>query len=305
MNLTSIIQVVNRYKKAYKNYFSVMLKLYITRKAWLKNNNIDIKVILKDGTEITAPSILVRKFTELAENFADLNTYQNKNISNLSLSKEGISFCYKNHPVVIDSGTSSDLVGVFFKEDYSFLNVAGCDVIDVGVHIGDSPIYFALNGARRVIGLEPYPYAFSYAEKNVKLNKFRNIILLNAGYGKDSKIVVDNNKISSVGSSLIPSNDGKEIQIYSLKTLLNEYEIQNAVLKMDCEGCEYNLLEEYDETLMKFRMMQIEYHYGFEKIKEKLEQSGFKVNYTQPVKFYDADASNPNMVLGFIYAKRE
>lgn len=271
------IQILNKYKKAYKNYFSVMLKLYITRKVWLKNDNIDIKVILKDGMEITAPSILVRKFADLSKYFADLNAYQNKNISNLSLSKEGISFRYINHPVVIDSDISSDLVAVFFKEDYSFLNVAGCDVIDVGVNIGDSPIYFALNGARRVIGLEPYPYAFSYAEKNVKLNKFRNIILLNAGYGKDSKIVVDNNKISSIGSSLIASNDGKEIQIYSLKTLLNKYEIENAVLKMDCEGCEHNLLDEDYEVLRRFNLIQIEYHYGYEKLKEKLEKCGFNV----------------------------
>ena len=137
------------------------------------------------------------------------------------------------------------------------------------------------------------------------MNNLQNVITLNAGYGKDSKILVSDSKITSNASSLIASNDGgNEIPIYSLKTLLNEYKIEDAILKMDCEGCEYNLLEEDDEDLMKFRMIQIEYHYGFEKIKEKLEQSGFKANYTQPVKFYNSDASNPNMVLGYIYAKR-
>jgi GT2 family glycosyltransferase len=53
------------------------------------------------------------------------------------------------------------------RKEYSFLNVVNRDVIDIGMNIGDSTIYFALNGARRVIGLEPYPYAFSYAKINV------------------------------------------------------------------------------------------------------------------------------------------
>jgi len=292
------IQILNKYKKAYKNYFSVLLKLYITRKARLQNDNIMIKVILKDGREINVPSGWVRKF-------AGLHTYQNENISNLSLAKEGISFRYKGHPVIINPARFSDPEAVFFREEYNFLNVADCDVIDVGMNIGDSPIYFSLNGARKVIGLEPYPYAFSYAVKNVKLNKFKNIILLNAGYGKDSKIVVDNNKISSTGSSLIASNDGKEIQIYSLKTLLNKYEIENAVLKMDCEGCEYNLLDEDYEVLRRFNLIQIEYHYGYEKLKEKLEKCGFNVKYTEPENGYNPDATNPNMAVGYIYAKRK
>jgi len=50
------------------------------------------------------------------------------------------------------------------------------------MNIGDSAIYFALNGAKRIIGLEPYPYAFSYAEKNIKLMIIKNIILFNACY---------------------------------------------------------------------------------------------------------------------------
>ena len=37
--------------------------------------------------------------------------------------------------------------------------------------------------------------------------------------------------------------EGK-IKMYSLETLLNENGIDGAILKMDCEGCEYNLLNE-------------------------------------------------------------
>ena len=85
--------------------------------------------------------------------------------------------------MILNPARFSDPEAVFFKKEYNFLNVKDRDVIDVGMSIGDSTIYFALNGVRRVIGLEPYPYAFSYEEKNVKLNNLQNIIIHNAGYG--------------------------------------------------------------------------------------------------------------------------
>jgi FkbM family methyltransferase len=290
------IQIIKAYKKAYKNYFIVLLKIYFNRKNSQKDNII-IEVKLKDGKKMNVPYGGVCRF-------ASLNTYPNKNISNLSLTEDGILFYYKDHPVIIGPLNNVSIEVVFFKEDYDFLQVKDKDVIDIGMYIGDSAIYFALNGAKRVIGLEPYPYAFSYAEKNIKLNKLNNVILLNAGYGKDDKILVDDKKISTGGSSLISSNSGREIPIYSLKTLLKMYKINNAIVKMDCEGCEYALLEEDNETLKNIEMIQIEYHYGCSNLVEKLKKAGFYVKYTEPRYFYNINAENPNTWVGYIYAKR-
>jgi len=291
------IQTFKYCKKTYRNYFSVMLQLFLNFKKSHEEDNILIKVILKDGREMKVPYGWVTRF-------ADANTNTNTNIANLSLTKEGISFHYKNHFVIIDPARFSDLGATFFKEEYSFLQVKDHDVIDVGMNIGDSAIYFALNGAKRVIGLEPYTYAFSYAEKNIKLNNLNNIILLNAGYGRDAKILVDDKKISSMNLSLRSSNSGKEIPIYSLKTLFQMYKINNAIVKMDCEGCEYALLEEDDETLKSIDMIQIEYHYGYSDLVEKLKKAGFYVEYTKPQASYNKEAENPNMWVGYIYAKR-
>jgi FkbM family methyltransferase len=290
------IQIIKKYKKAYKNYFIILLKIYFNRKNSQKDN-IMIEVKLKDGKKMNIPYGGVCLF-------AYLNTYPNKNISNLSLTEDDISFYYKGHRVIISPLDNGDIKGVFFEEIYDFLQVKDQDVIDIGMNIGDSAIYFALKGAKRVIGLEPYPYVFSYAEKNIKLNKLNNVILLNAGYGKDDKILVDDKKISSAGSSLISSNSGKAIPIYSLKTLFQMYKINNAIVKMDCEGCEYALLEEDDETLKNIDMMQIEYHYGYSELVEKLKKAGFYVKYTEPNYHYNKEAENPNRLVGYIYAKR-
>ena len=47
---------------------------------------------------------------------------------------------------------------------------------DVGANIGDSSIYFALKGAKKVIALEPLPANYEMAVKNIELNNFKNII---------------------------------------------------------------------------------------------------------------------------------
>ena len=227
----------------------------------------------------------------------------NVNISELNLSEKGILLKYRGHSLIIDSARFSDLYATFFFEEYKYLDVKGKDVVDIGANVGDSPIYFALNGANRVIGLEPYPYAFSFAERNVKLNEIHNIVLLNAGYGKDGRIIVSEG-FSSPSSNLISSGKGREIPIISLGTLVREYNLKNFVLKMDCEGCEYALLDEDNEIFNYIEMIQLEYHYGYKKIVNKLNDLGFYLRFTEPKKSYNPKAENPNMEVGYVYAWR-
>lgn len=293
----NLLKIIIGYKAAYKNYIRVLCTLYKNRKASKNDDKIAIKVILKDGGEIVVPYGFVTVY-------ASIYSIKNPNISDLKLTDEGIYFKYKNRPVILNVGRSADLGAVFFHEEYKFLEVKGMDVIDIGMNIGDSSIYFSLNGAKRVIGLEPYPYAFSLANKNLKLNNINNVIILNAGYGKDSEIIIDADKISSNSSSLMASTKGIKIPILSLKTLFDQYKISNAVVKMDCEGCEYALLSEDDQVIKNIKMLQIEYHYGYERLVNKLRELGFDVNYTEPRKIYNSYAENPYMELGYIYAKR-
>lgn len=295
--IADTIETIKAFKSVYKHYAWTLLIMYIRRRASYKKD-VKINLVLKDERHLSVPY-------GLASQYASLKEIKNKNISQLGLAKDVLTFSYNNHPVILDPSRFSDPAAVFFREDYKSLDVKDKDVIDVGMNIGDSAIYFALNGAKRVIGLEPYPYAFSFAKKNVKLNNITNIILLNSGYGKDSKVLVDADKISSNGSTLNAScNGGIEIQIRSLKTLLAEFGMNDIILKMDCEGCEYALLDEDIDTLKSVEMIQLEYHYGYQKIVSKLMKSGFDVKYTMPVKSYNPNANNPEMEIGYIYAKR-
>jgi len=74
------------------------------------------------------------------------------------------------------------IFGLYGEPEYSFINVGNRDVVDVGAYVGDTAIYFALRGAKRVITIEPHPKAFKEMIENIKLNNLEDIVIpVNAG----------------------------------------------------------------------------------------------------------------------------
>lgn len=280
-----VTETLKRYRTAYKNYFSVMWDMW--RGEW------ETKVILRDGG-------VCRTEAPLAASYSFLVYGKNNHVRDPDLYDKGVKFIYKRRTVRLEGG--GDVYTVFVNEEYNFLRVNNEIVIDIGANVGDSAVYFVLNNARKVIALEPYPYSYNIADRNVKNNELENkITLLNAGYGEDGVIRLDPGFKNSTSSKLKPSDRGIDIKVLSLKTLVDKYNVEKAILKMDCEGGEYNLLKEDNNTLRKFSRIQIEYHYGYETLKKRLEDAGFNVRNTEP--YRNRRAANPDMEMGYIFAK--
>ena len=205
------------------------------------------------------------------------------------------------------ANTIGMITGQFIKNEYGWLNVKGKTVIDIGTNIGDTAIYFALKGAKHVYAFEPYPYSYGIATQNVRLNGLEDrITLLNEGCGKEKrKIKIDVSYKNFGGTDLKNFKNGTNINITTLSELIKKFGIiDNAVLKIDCEGCEYGvLLDAQDSDLKRFKQIQIEYHYGYLNLKRKLEDIGFEVNRTSPTYLLNSDAENKNMFIGLLYAK--
>ncbi len=206
------------------------------------------------------------------------------------------------------SNTIGMVVGQFMEEQYSWLDVKEKDVIDIGANIGDSAIYFALKGAKHVYAFEPYPYSYELAMRNIKLNGLQDkITMLNEGCGgKKKKIKIDASYKNFGGTDIKNFKDGTNINITTLSQIVKRFDIiDEAILKIDCEGCEYEiLLEAQNSDLRKFKQIQIEYHYGYLNLKKKLEDAGFKVNKTSPKIIINQNADNKEMIIGLIYAER-
>ena len=114
-----------------------------------------------------------------------------------------------------------------------------------------------------------------------------------------------------MASSIVESNNGAKVQLLTLEDILNENKIPSgeAVLKLDCEGCEYDIILFTDEsTLQKFSYVLIEYHYGYKNLKEKLENCGFTVSVTRPIyipKFsLEHQGRLEPRIVGYIHAQK-
>ena len=171
------------------------------------------------------------------------------------------------------------IMEVFVSREYEFINVRGKVVVDVGAFVGDSSIYFALRGARRVYAIEPHPGAYAEMIENIKLNNMEDkIIPINAALGsKPGKIKIPNiNVYNTIDAYHGPGSNGDiEVQMITLEQLIRDYNVEPEVLKMDCEGCEFDIILNDYEHVKLFDELGFEYH---ERVGHKLTELLSKLN---------------------------
>ena len=276
--------VINVYQHPLLNSVRI---LFHTRK--------EFQLSFRDGTRISVDSIKKFYFLALRENALILQS----KIKRYECAGQEVKL-YCVDPI-------GPQIEVFQKEEYKFLEVKMKKVLDVGANIGDTSLYFLFKSASKVIAVEPYPANCNIIEKNIHINNVDKdkIIILNAGVGVRSKAKIPVEIINSGASESIDSANGKDIDIIPLSDLINKYELINGVLKMDCEGCEYDaLLSESCEVLTTFEQMQIEYHYGPSLLVQKLRLCGFRVSYSSPKFIPNINVENFMTLRGYIYARR-
>jgi FkbM family methyltransferase len=292
------VDVINRYRESYKNW------LYVMRHMRAGTEN--IMCILKNGEKIE----LNREIAAYLSHILMFHEISAEKIEEM-LSTGILEFVYNQRTLKMKiyekSQISGDIGPIFWGSEYSFLTGEDAVILDIGANIGDSVIYFSLNGAREVIAIEPYPYSFEIAKFNVAVNNLNGKIhLYNLGYGRNRKMRLDN-RVTTAGNDLVEADKGEYVEIMSLESLLKEFlreDVKQFHLKMDCEGCEYALLDEKRDVFDKLDKIQLEYHYGLRGLDKFLKGLGFNVKFTKPVDSYNPYASEPHMQVGYLYAER-
>jgi FkbM family methyltransferase len=165
-------------------------------------------------------------------------------------------------------------------------------VIDAGASNGDSSIWFAVNGAKRVIALEPYHPSYLLAIENVRMNKLDDrVTVLNAALSS----AMARTSLSVSGSSpnanaISPTRyvtdslgvvfDGAvTVDTATLSQLKADYSIGTIdFLKLDCEGCEYDVLRNLaDDVWPLINEIVLEYHNGLSDLPELMKSHGLSV----------------------------
>ena len=243
------------------------------------NNKFPLKTELQDGKNIGIGSFNALYLVSKAYKSAHI-TFDDEDIVKIGIKD-------KKRELIFHGGMNNgDLANIFVKKDYDFLKVENKIVLDIGANIGDTAIYFAIKGAKKVIGIEPFHKNFKIAEKNISFNNFSNEIkMVQAGCSSESgSIKISTEDQSNIESVIRKSEEGEDIPLISLKDIIEKYEIpKDSILKIDCEGCEYDIIENADDkTLLHFSQIQLEYHSGYKSLKTKFESIGYEVIFTQP-----------------------
>jgi FkbM family methyltransferase len=206
-----------------------------------------------------------------------------------------------------------DTALIFIKEDYKFLPVKGKVVVDIGAGIGDSSIYFVSHGAKKVLGLEPDTTRFEFAKKNIKANNFSDKIEIihSGGMGMNS----ENSGVKQYQFKGLVDTINKPAEFMTLEQIINKLEQAPDILKLSCIGCEYDLLlNTPEEIIRKFSHIQVQYVLGYRNIRDKLEKCGFEVTWSGPELLkgdfgYPDPKSNKKLVVylyyGYLYATRK
>ena len=278
----------NLYRQTFKNYPSVIFNQ--TRM------NFPLTVIFKNNEQLKINSIDETALFALLTNHKNMNYDKKNDMLTVSLSSKFIRSSVKLFGII----QNTDTILAFSDNDGTYENLALKDktIIDIGACTGDTSIYFALKGAKKIIAVEPFPNNFEILKKNITENKFNELIIpiLGAcGYSK-KEILINPNLHDGMRSILHEFSDGIKIPTMTLEDIIKDFDVSNAILKLDCEGCEYEtILNSSSEILQKFTDIQIEYHNGYKNLEKKLLSIGFQVSH----------AVIDNMNRGHIHAKRK
>jgi FkbM family methyltransferase len=187
-------------------------------------------------------------------------------------------------------------------------------IVDIGANVGT----FAMAAAAvfpeaPIVCVEPSPIAYASLQANVERNNLRRIATVRAACGRESGVAMLYSRAlhlrsASAFSTLYTSdNFGSvflpvaEVPVIRLDELFRAHRIEACgLLKLDCEGAEYDILLNASEPLLsKIRQIAVEYHVGLtphqpEELAERLERDGFETD-LQPL--VDEEG-------GYLYASR-
>lgn len=172
-------------------------------------------------------------------------------------------------------------------------------VLDIGAHIGS----FSIHLARRfptihILAFEPHPVTFKLLKENISLDNLTATIQpFPVGIGGTDGIRSLYEDTGNTGAnSTIATHHSKlnhiPIPMTSLPTLFTTYAIGRcALLKLDCEGSEYEILSRAPEALLgRINAIIMETHPGYSlpTLIRRLKKTGFRVRivpngFTHPI----------------------
>jgi FkbM family methyltransferase len=262
------------------------------------NKIVMIKILSKPLRLVKRTLSFVRRRIGEENSLMDINRYTNRYKSKgytVSKEKDGIVIRKENFLVI---GKSDNTLwtgdGVFCKEAYHFSGVGEKKfvVFDIGLNIGLTALYLAeKENIAHVYGFEPFPDTFAQAENNLKLNPklAEKITIYDFGLSDKNEILpIHYNKnlpgaMSTVQDKFSETETVVEVAVKKASEIIGpliEKHNESLMMKIDCEGAEFEILPELASAglLKKITVIIMEWHFKNPEILVKLlNENGFIV----------------------------
>ncbi len=276
------INFLMEYFKYLKNPISALkLKFGIVDSCEVKIKNYDESLFIEnvpilDELMWLLPAIPNSRITEFIEYFKGITNDEE------FLNIEGVKYInifnkkfIKNHPLKYNT-----CYGEHFTDDgWDMVDFKNRDVIDVGANVADTTLYFANRGGN-IIAFEPVKHLYDLGLKNISINPSlkENIKLFNKAVGaKRGKLNISADSLKDYADESV----NYDIEVITINDILEIYNFNPDILKMDCEGCEFDIIETTDLTM--FNDIILEHHSYMagkdpKKLIDTLEKQGFEIN---------------------------
>ncbi len=287
---------------------SLQLRVFSTGRSALRVSRVNpITRILKKSYEP-----VIRRYEEVTDDFLTLHFHH-------------FRFLYENGATVTSTpnGTIVTSLGVsffvkafddfqltneiFFSHDYNFESLNDILAIDIGMNVGLTSLYMARRAnVKEVHSFEPFRVPFRRALENFGLNleSQRKIMPSNFGLGgANEEFSVLSDTDTTIGTSIKGSGKGnpEKINVRDASEIFESLITRakdngwDIVVKMDCEGSEFAILESLvkSDLIKHIRVLMMEWHKGWSADKsqrdfvEPLLRHGFIVfDRTTPANIY-------------------
>ncbi|KRD07466.1 hypothetical protein ASE21_18445 [Flavobacterium sp. Root901] len=230
----------------------------------------------------------------LIKTFDFIRNLENKYSIRIKDNGQGVLFTFDDTTVYLETCEEFFILNeIFYSNDYNFCTNDEVVVIDIGANIGLGALFFSSkDNVKKIYSYEPVPLTYDQAKFNLTLNKNKVVELNNYGLGntdKEETFLFNKNVKGNTGSrgalssSFIISDVEKVNVIIKnassvLKEIINQNQNFKIVLKVDCEGAEYEIFEDLDNSgiLNKIDFAMIEWH---DKGSQELEKILLKYNF--------------------------
>ena len=171
-----------------------------------------------------------------------------------------------------------DEIWAFRKYDYFGYRVNPGDVVlDIGANIGTFSVYAArVCGASRVLSFEPFPDNYKMLTRNVEQNHLNMVTCVNqavAGNRGPRTLRLDSADSGSHSLVVGSSEHNVQVECCTLEDVFQRFSLTKIdYLKMDCEGAEYEILENATSRIQQIGRISMETHTISDRKAEDLER---------------------------------